>query len=599
MAEINNNETSTENKEEEVKKENITATKPAEEKFDWDSFEQEIDSDDLENIKEFDSLIQDSFSNLSNQNIIEGVVVDITDKDVIVDISSKSEGVIPLNEFRYNPDLKIGDTVEVFIKEQEDKNGRLVLSHKKAKVIRSWNKINECYDTGEVISGLIKCRTRGGMIVEIFGVESFLPGSQIDIKPIRDYEQYINKTMDFKVIKINPEYRNVVISHKALIEADIEEQKKEIVKGLEKGQVLEGIVKNITPYGVFVDLGGIDGLIHITDLSWNRISHPSEVVELEERIKVVILNFEDDKTKIQLGLKQLKKHPWDNIGDDIQEGKVVKGKVTVISDYGAFVEIQESIEGLIHVSEMSWSTHLRSAQDFVKAGDEVEAIVLNIDKEQQKLSLGMKQLIPDPWTDITTKYPVNSKHKGIVRNFAPFGVFIELEAGIDGLVYISDLSWTQKIKHPSEFLNIGDTIEVVVLELDLENRKLSLGHKQTTENPWKKYKEKFAEGTVHEGTVIEVLDRGSNVSLNENIVAFVPKRHMEKSDGSKLKKGEKAEFKILESNIDFKRVVVSHTNVFKEEELSNIKKTTKPASKDATFGDIESLAKLRDDKSKK
>ena len=451
--------------------------------FNWHQYKEGIDELDEKQIKEFEKLVEKNFVDTSDDNIILGEVIHMTEKDVIIDINAKSEGVISKNEFRYNPDLKLGDKVEVIVDTREDKSGQLVLSHRKARVIKAWDRVNSAHDSGEVVQGFVKCRTKGGMIVDVFGIEAFLPGSQIDVKPIRDYDQYTNKNMDFKVVKINHEFKNVVVSHKALIEADIEEQKKGIIGQLEKGQVLEGTVKNMTSYGVFIDLGGVDGLIHITDLSWSRINHPSEILELDQTIKVVILDFDDDKSKIQLGLKQLTDHPWDKLGDDVKEGSNIKGKVVVIADYGAFVEVDEGIEGLVHVSEMSWSTHLRSAQDFVSVGDEIEAVVLTLDRESRKMSLGIKQLTQDPWTDITKKFPIGSKHTGSVRNFTNFGVFIELEEGIDGLIYISDLSWTKKIKHPSEFLALNDKIDVVILDLDVEGRKLSLGHKQTKPNP--------------------------------------------------------------------------------------------------------------------
>ncbi|NNK69364.1 MAG: 30S ribosomal protein S1, partial [Flavobacteriaceae bacterium] len=452
--------------------------------FDWHNYEEGIEQVADKKLEEFEKLVNENFVDTLNNEVVEGEVIHITDRDVIIDINAKSEGVISLNEFRYNPDLKLGDKVEVLIDVREDATGQLVLSHRKARVIKAWDRVNAAHDSGEIVNGFVKCRTKGGMIVDVFGIEAFLPGSQIDVKPIRDYDQYVNKTMEFKVVKINHEFKNVVVSHKALIEADIEEQKKEIISQLEKGQVLEGTVKNITSYGVFMDLGGVDGLIHITDLSWSRINHPNEIVELDEKLNVVILDFDENKSRIQLGLKQLSKHPWEALGDELKVGDQVKGRVVVIADYGAFIEVAEGVEGLIHVSEMSWSTHLRSAQDFVSIGDEVDAVILTLDREDRKMSLGIKQLTPDPWTDITTKYPVGSTHKGIVRNFTNFGVFVEMEEGIDGLIYISDLSWTKKIKHPSEFCNVGDTLEVVVLELDVEGRKLSLGHKQTKENPW-------------------------------------------------------------------------------------------------------------------
>ncbi|MEA1784933.1 30S ribosomal protein S1 [Arenibacter sp. GZD96] len=570
------------------------------EAFDWDKYEQGIERVDETKLKEFETLVSKNFVDTVNEEVVEGTVVYLTDREAIIDINAKSEGVISLNEFRYNPNLKVGDKVEVLIDIREDKNGQLVLSHRKARTIMAWDRVNAACEKEEIVNGFVKCRTKGGMIVDVFGIEAFLPGSQIDVKPIRDYDQYVGKTMEFKVVKINHEFKNVVVSHKALIEADIEEQKKEIIGQLEKGQVLEGVVKNITSYGVFIDLGGVDGLIHITDLSWSRINHPNEVVELDQKLNVVILDFDDNKSRIQLGLKQLEKHPWDALSEDIKIGDKVKGKVVVIADYGAFIEVVEGVEGLIHVSEMSWSTHLRSAQDFVKVGDEVEAVVLTLDREDRKMSLGIKQLTPDPWTDITGKYPVGSKHKGIVRNFTNFGVFLELEEGIDGLIYISDLSWTKKIKHPSEFVAVGDTLEVEVLELDVDGRKLSLGHKQTTENPWDKYEADFAVGTTHTAEIAEIVDKGATVNFNEDIVAFVPTRHLEKEDGKKLGKGETAEFKIIEFNKEFKRVVASHTAIFKEEEERIVKAATKKAAASAdeaktTLGDAnEQLQALKD-----
>ncbi|MCE2612557.1 30S ribosomal protein S1 [Flavobacteriaceae bacterium D16] len=570
------------------------------ENFDWEKYEEGIERVDDSKLEEFEKLVAENFVDTADEEVVEGTVTHLTDREAIIDINAKSEGVISLNEFRYNPDLKIGDKVEVLIDIREDKSGQLVLSHRKARVIKAWDRVNAAHDKEEVVTGFIKCRTKGGMIVDVFGIEAFLPGSQIDVKPIRDYDQYVGKNMEFKVVKINQEFKNVVVSHKALIEADIEEQKREIISQLEKGQVLEGVVKNITSYGVFIDLGGVDGLIHITDLSWSRINHPNEVVELDQKLNVVILDFDDNKSRIQLGLKQLEKHPWDALGDEIKIGDKVKGKVVVIADYGAFLEVAEGVEGLIHVSEMSWSTHLRSAQDFVKVGDELEAVVLTLDREDRKMSLGLKQLTPDPWTDITSKYPVGSRHKGIVRNFTNFGVFVELEEGIDGLIYISDLSWTKKIKHPSEFVTVGDTLEVEVLELDVEGRKLSLGHKQTTENPWDKYEAEFALGTVHKASITEIVDKGAIIAFNEDITAFVPQRHMEKEDGKKLAKGEEAEFKIIEFNKDYKRVVASHTAIFKEEEQRNVRTAKKKAAAAAdeakpTLGDAnEQLQALKD-----
>ena len=532
--------------------------------FNWHQYKEGIDELDEKQIKEFEKLVEKNFVDTSDDNIILGEVIHMTEKDVIIDINAKSEGVISKNEFRYNPDLKLGDKVEVIVDTREDKSGQLVLSHRKARVIKAWDRVNAAHDTGEVVQGFVKCRTKGGMIVDVFGIEAFLPGSQIDVKPIRDYDQYTNKNMDFKVVKINHEFKNVVVSHKALIEADIEEQKKGIIGQLEKGQVLEGTVKNMTSYGVFIDLGGVDGLIHITDLSWSRINHPSEILELDQSIKVVILDFDDDKSKIQLGLKQLTDHPWDKLGDDVKEGSKIKGKVVVIADYGAFVEVDEGIEGLVHVSEMSWSTHLRSAQDFVNVGDEIEAVVLTLDRESRKMSLGIKQLTQDPWTDITKKFPIGSKHTGSVRNFTNFGVFIELEEGIDGLIYISDLSWTKKVKHPSEFLALNDKIEVVILDLDVEGRKLSLGHKQTKSNPWDVYEKDFALDTLHNSEVSEVIEKGAIINFNEDISAFCPTRHLDKEDGSKLSKGDKVDFKVIEFSKEFKRVVVSHLLTHKD-----------------------------------
>ncbi|MCA0153822.1 30S ribosomal protein S1 [Winogradskyella vincentii] len=568
--------------------------------FDWHNYEEGIEQVADKKLEEFEKLVSENFVDTLDDEVVEGEVIHITDRDAIIDINAKSEGVISLNEFRYNPDLKVGDKVEVLIDVREDATGQLVLSHRKARVIKAWDRVNNAHDTGEIVNGFVKCRTKGGMIVDVFGIEAFLPGSQIDVKPIRDYDQYVNKTMEFKVVKINHEFKNIVVSHKALIEADIEEQKKEIIGQLEKGQVLEGVVKNITSYGVFIDLGGVDGLIHITDLSWSRINHPNEIVELDQKLNVVILDFDENKSRIQLGLKQLSKHPWEALGEEVKVGDKVKGKVVVIADYGAFVEVAEGVEGLVHVSEMSWSTHLRSAQDFVAVGDEIDAVILTLDREDRKMSLGIKQLTPDPWTDITSKYPVGSKHSGIVRNFTNFGVFVELEEGIDGLIYISDLSWTKKIKHPSEFCNVGDKLDVVVLELDVEGRKLSLGHKQTTENPWDKYEKEFALGTSHNAAVTEIVDKGATVKFNEDIVAFIPSRHLEKEDGSKLKKGEEAEFKIIEFNKEFKRVVASHTAVFREEEAKIVKKAVKRAEAQAaeakpTLGDAnDALQALKD-----
>ena len=572
--------------------------------FNWHNYAEGIDPIDATNLQEFEDLVTKTFISTSDEEVVEGVVVRITDRDVIVDINAKSEGVISLNEFRYNPSLKVGDKVEVLIDIREDKTGQLVLSHKKARTIKAWDRVISANETGEIVNGFVKCRTKGGMIVDVFGIEAFLPGSQIDVKPIRDYDQYVNKTMEFKVVKINHEFKNVVVSHKALIEADIEVQKKEIIGQLEKGQVLEGVVKNITSYGVFIDLGGVDGLIHITDLSWSRINHPSEVLELDQKLNVVILDFDDEKTRIQLGLKQLNAHPWDALSAELNVGDKVKGKVVVLADYGAFIEVAEGVEGLIHVSEMSWSTHLRSAQDFVKVGDTVDAVILTLDRDDRKMSLGIKQMTQDPWTGITEKYPVGSKHTGIVRNFTNFGIFVELEEGIDGLVYISDLSWTKKIKHPSEFVNVGDKLDVVVLELDVDARKLSLGHKQTLDNPWDKHETAYAVGTVHTGTVSEIVDKGATVEFSEDVQGFVPTRHLEKEDGKKLKKGDAIEFKVIEFNKEFKRIVASHTATFREEEEKNFKSSSNESSNNnvasssnnaekSTLGDIDALMELK------
>jgi small subunit ribosomal protein S1 len=564
--------------------------------FNWQNFEEGIEAVEDDKLKEFEQLVSENFVDTHGADVVVGKVIHMTDREAIIDINAKSEGVISLNEFRYNPELKVGDTVEVMIDTREDKTGQLVLSHRKARTIMAWDRVNSAHDNQEVVTGFVKCRTKGGMIVDVFGIEAFLPGSQIDVKPIRDYDQYVNKNMEFKIVKINHEFKNVVVSHKALIEADIEEQKKEIIAQLEKGQVLEGTVKNITSYGVFIDLGGVDGLVHITDLSWNRISHPSEILEVEQKLNVVILDFDDDKSRIQLGVKQLSKHPWEAIDEKMNEGEKVKGKVTVIADYGAFVEVAPGVEGLVHVSEMSWSTHLRSAQDFVKVGDELEAVILNLDRENRKMSLGIKQLSQDPWTDITIKYPLGSKHTGIVRNYTNFGVFVELEEGIDGLIYISDLSWTKKVKHPSEVVTVGQELEVIVLELDVEGRKLSLGHKQTTDNPWEKYAKTYGEGSNHELAITEIVDKGATIVLNDDITAFVPGRHLEKQDGSKLVKGESANFKVIEFNKDFKRVVMSHAAVYKGIEADNVKKSKRKMSDNtekSTLGDLDALADLK------
>ncbi len=571
--------------------------------FNWENYKEGIDALEDKQLAEFEKLVAANFVDTLTDEVVKATVTHISDRDVIVDINAKSEGVISLNEFRYNPGLKVGDTVEVMVDIREDATGQLVLSHRKARAVLAWDRVIAAHESGEIVNGFVKCRTKGGMIVDVFGIEAFLPGSQIDVKPIRDYDQFVNKTMEFKVVKINHEFKNVVVSHKALIEADIEEQKKEIISQLEKGQVLEGVVKNITSYGVFMDLGGVDGLVHITDLSWSRISHPSEIVELDQKLNVVILDFDEDKSRIQLGLKQLSKHPWEAVGEGMKVGDKVKGKVAVIADYGAFVEIADGVEGLVHVSEMSWSTHLRSAQDFVKVGQEIDVEILSIDQEERKISLGIKQLTSDPWTDITSKYPVGSRHKGVVRNFTNFGVFLELEEGIDGLIYISDLSWTKKVKHPSEFCNVGDVLKVEVLELDVEGRKLSLSHKHTMDNPWDKYEAEFALGTVHSAQITEMVDKGATVEFNDHIVAFVPTRHLEKEDGSKLSKGETAEFKVIEFNKEFRRVVASHMAIFKEAEAENVKSASKQSKSSSaedefkpTFGDAnETLQRLKDE----
>lgn len=577
----------------------------APEAFDWDSFaEGGLATYSKDQYKEFESMYEATLPDETQAGVIDGTIINLTDREAIIEIGGKSEGVISLNEFRYNPDLAVGDTVEVLIDQQEDKTGQLVLSHRKARSIRSWDRVNSAHDNEEVVNGFVKCRTKGGMIVDVFGIEAFLPGSQIDVKPIRDYDVYVGKTMEFKVVKINHDFKNVVVSHKALIEADIELQKKEIISKLEKGQVLEGTVKNITSYGVFIDLGGVDGLVHITDLSWSRINHPNEIVELDQKINVVILDFDEAKTRIQLGLKQLSSHPWDALDKELKIGDRVKGKVVVLADYGAFIEILPGVEGLIHVSEMSWSTHLRSAQDFLKVGAEVEAEVLTLDRDDRKMSLGMKQLSKDPWADITEKYPSKSKHKGTVRNFTNFGVFVELEEGVDGLVHISDLSWTKKVKHPSEFTSIGAELEVVVLELDTENRRLSLGHKQVEDNPWDTYETIFAEGSEHEGEVNEVHDKGATVIFKtEGVEGFVPGRHSEKEDGSKLAKGETVKFRVIEFNKGSRKIILSHTILFKEAlaaERASEKKSTAKSMKavqskveKSTLGDIDALADLK------
>ena len=531
--------------------------------FDWNAFENGT-VESAQSHEETEKAYDATLGRVNENEVVDGTVISIGKREVVVNIGYKSDGIIPVNEFRYNPDLKVGDTVEVYVENQEDKRGQLVLSHKKARASKSWERVNAALENKEVIKGYIKCRTKGGMIVDIFGIEAFLPGSQIDVKPIRDYDVFVGKTMEFQVVKINQEYKNVVVSHKALIEAELEAQKQEIISKLQKGQVLEGTVKNITSYGVFIDLGGVDGLIHITDLSWGRVNDPHEIVELDQKLNVVILDFDEEKKRIALGLKQLTPHPWDALDENLKVGDKVKGKVVVMADYGAFVEIAPGVEGLIHVSEMSWSQHLRSAQDFLKVGDEVEAVILTLDRQERKMSLGIKQLKDDPWKDIEVKYPVGSRHQAKVRNFTNFGVFVELEEGVDGLIHISDLSWTKKIKHPSEFTQIGAEIEVVVLEIDKDNRRLSLGHKQLEENPWDVFETTFTEGSVHEGTIVELMDKGAVVQLEYGVEGFATPKHLVKEDGSHAKEGEKLPFKVIEFNKDSKRIILSHSRTFED-----------------------------------
>ena len=575
--------------------------------FDWDSLETgtdvytETERGDLEN------LYNNTLNTVSEKEVLEGKVISLNKREVVVDIGYKSDGIVSLNEFRYNPELKVGDGVDVYIESLEDKKGQMILSHKKARATRSWERVNQSLENDEIIKGFIKCRTKGGMIVDVFGIEAFLPGSQIDVKPIRDYDVYVGKTMEFKVVKINHEYRNVVVSHKALIEAELEQQKIEIIAKLEKGQVLEGTVKNVTSYGVFMDLGGVDGLIHITDLSWGRISHPSEIVELDQKLNVVILDFDDDKKRIALGLKQLTPHPWDKLDAELKVGDKVTGKVVVIADYGAFVEIAPGVEGLIHVSEMSWSQHLRSAQDFLSVGDEIEASILTLDREERKMSLGIKQLKEDPWANIDTEYGVGSKHTAKVRNFTNFGVFVEITEGVDGLIHISDLSWTKKIKHPSEFTAIGEPIEVVVLDIDKDNRRLSLGHKQLEENPWDVFETIFTSDSIHEGTVVELMDKGAVIALPYGVEGFATPRHLVKEDGTSVKQDEKLDFKVIEFNKSAKRIIVSHSRIFEDvkraeegEKRKVQRSTNKRAMKSVsdniektTLGDISELAALK------
>ncbi len=582
--------------------------KTAVEDFDWDAFENG-DTHAGKSREELTKTYDESLNTVKDKEVIEGTIIALNKREAVVNIGYKSDGIIPFNEFRYNPDIKVGDKVEVFIENQEDKKGQLILSHRKARAARSWDRINEALEKDEIIKGYIKCRTKGGMIVDVFGIEAFLPGSQIDVRPIRDYDIFVGKTMEFKVVKINQEFKNVVVSHKALIEAELEQQKREIIAKLEKGQVLEGTVKNITSYGVFIDLGGVDGLIHITDLSWGRVSHPEEVVQLDQKINVVILDFDDEKKRIALGLKQLMPHPWDALDSELKAGDKVKGRVVVMADYGAFVEIAPGVEGLIHVSEMSWSQHLRSAQDFMKVGDEVEAVILTLDREDRKMSLGIKQLKKDPWEDIEVRYPVGSKHTAKVRNFTNFGVFVEIEEGVDGLIHISDLSWTKKVKHPSEFTTIGADIDVQVLEIDKESRRLSLGHKQLEENPWDVFETVFTVGSVHEGTIVEMVEKGAVIQLPYGVEGFATPKHLVKEDGTSAQVDEKLNFKVIEFNKDSKRIILSHSRIFEDEakaernEARKAKRATKrqeetpvistPIEK-TTLGDLEALAALKE-----
>ena len=578
--------------------------------FDWDAFENGSAAAGMSK-EQLEQAYDTTLNKVADNEVVNGTVTAINKREVIVNIGYKSDGIIPISEFRYNPDLKVGDEVEVYIENTEDRKGQLLLSHKKARESRSWDRVNEALDSQEIVKGYIKCRTKGGMIVDVFGIEAFLPGSQIDVKPIRDYDVFVGKTMEFKVIKINQEYRNVVVSHKALIEEELEQQKKEIISKLEKGQVLEGTVKNITSYGVFIDLGGVDGLIHITDLSWGRVSDPKEIVELDQKINVVILDFDDEKKRIALGLKQLTPHPWDSLDPNLKVGDVVKGKVVVMADYGAFIEIAPGVEGLIHVSEMSWSQHLRSAQDFIKVGDEVEAVILTLDRAERKMSLGIKQLKQDPWENIEEKYPVGSKHTATVRNFTNFGIFVEIEEGVDGLIHISDLSWTKKVKHPSEFTTIGAPIDVVVLEIDKENRRLSLGHKQLEENPWDAYESIYTVDSIHEGKITEMMDKGAVISLAEGVEGFATPKHLVKEDGSQAQQGETLQFKVIEFNKDSKRIILSHSRIFEDIAKAEVKAEKKAARKatakkekeepviqnqaaSTTLGDIDALAALKE-----
>ena len=577
------------------------------EDFDWDAFEKG-ETKKNESYEALEAAYDKSLGAIKDKEVTEGTVISINKREVVVNIGYKSDGIIPFNEFRYNPDLKVGDTVEVFVENQEDSKGQLVLSHKKARTAKSWERVNQALENDEIIKGYIKCRTKGGMIVDVFGIEAFLPGSQIDVKPIRDYDMFVDKTMEFKVVKINQEYKNVVVSHKALIEAELEQQRKEIIAKLEKGQVLEGTVKNITSYGVFIDLGGVDGLIHITDLSWGRVNNPADIVEPDQKLNVVILDFDEEKKRIALGLKQLQPHPWYKLDENLKVGDKVTGKVVVMTDYGAFVEIAPGVEGLIHVSEMSWSQHLRSAQDFLKVGDEVEAVILTLDRDERKMSLGIKQLKENPWDKIEEKYPVGSKHTAKVRNFTNFGVFVELEEGVDGLIHISDLSWTKKIKHPSEFTQIGADIDVVVLEIDKDNRRLSLGHKQLEDNPWDNFETVYTVGSIHEGTITELLDKGAVISLPYGVEGFATPKHLVKEDGTPAKQDEKLQFKVIEFNKDAKRIILSHSRIFEDEQKAEARKAKKAATKQqaeeqpvaqssniekTTLGDIDALAELK------
>ena len=578
--------------------------KPLDE-FNWDEFENGTTAGVSR--EELDKAYDETLNKVADHQVVEGKVISVDKKEVVVNIGYKSDGIIPASEFRYNPDLKIGDKVEVYVESAEDKKGQLLLSHKKARLSKSWDKVNEALEQDAIIQGYIKCRTKGGMIVDVFGIEAFLPGSQIDVHPIRDYDQFVGKTMEFKVVKINQEFRNVVVSHKALIEPELEAQKKEIIGKLEKGQILEGTVKNITSYGVFVDLGGVDGLIHITDLSWGRVDDPHKVVELDQKINVVILDFDDEKKRIALGLKQLTPHPWDALDADLKVGDHVTGKVVVIADYGAFVEVQPGVEGLIHVSEMSWSQHLRSAQEFLTVGQDVEAVILTLDRDERKMSLGIKQLREDPWEAIENKYPVGSKHTAKVRNFTNFGVFVELEEGVDGLIHISDLSWTKKVKHPSEFTQVGAEIEVIVLDIDKENRRLSLGHKQLEDNPWDVFEAKYTVGSVHEGKITEMMEKGAVIALDENVEGFATPKHLQKEDGTQAQAGETLPFKVIEFNKDSKRIILSHSRTFedpaREEKKAAAKKAPRAKKEEApkienvtastTLGDIDVLAELK------